>query len=83
MSPALLRNEHGINMVEMKSLLVCLLARDKVFFISEEETVSALYVTPGSKNATSTVQTPGSNFLLSPYSKLSSSSRCVRIPKII
>lgn len=52
-------------------------------FQEKKDTGFALYVTPGCKNAISTVQTPGSNFHPSPYSDLSSGSRCVRIPQIL
>lgn len=52
-------------------------------FQEKKHTVSALYVTPGCKSAISTVQTPGSNLLFSPYSNLSSSTRYVRIPQLL
>lgn len=85
MFPALLRNEHNKNEVEMRTLLVCQLARATAILYFRKRKILFLpyYVTPSSKNAISTVQTPGSNFLLSPCSNLSSSSRCVRIPQIL
>lgn len=52
-------------------------------FHEKKDAIFALYVTLGCENAISTVQTPGSNFHPSPYSDLSSGSRCVRIPQIL
>lgn len=52
-------------------------------FQEKRDAIFALYMALGCKNAISTVQTPGSNFHPSPYSDLSSGSRCVRIPQIL